>query len=42
VARLVPAAASHRLRGSATGICRTAAADDDLLTAIEPTDWELD
>jgi prevent-host-death family protein len=42
VARLVPAAVSDRLRGSAVGIARTAADDDELFTAVDASEWELD
>lgn len=35
VARLVPAAGPHALRGRATGIARSAATDDDLFSTGE-------
>lgn len=39
VARLVPAAGSHTLKGSLAGVAMTAAEDDDLFTTGET--WEL-
>ena len=39
VARLVPAAGSHGLRGRLTGVAKTAAEDDDLLSTEAV--WEL-
>lgn len=39
VARLVPAAGSHALRGSLAGVAMTAAEEDDLFTTGQA--WEL-
>ncbi len=36
VARLVPAAGPHALRGRVTGIARSAATDDELFSTGEP------
>lgn len=42
VARLVPAAAGHGLRGTLAGVAWVADPDDDLLTATDAADWEVD
>jgi prevent-host-death family protein len=42
VARLVPAAAGHRIRGAFAGTVRISDPNDDLFTATDPADWELD